>query len=72
MKETGYTKLKRAHDEAFEKLGKYMKRAFVAERKVEKLKSLILLTDPSVSSVEMNELTKTQWMEFTKEFPEEG
>lgn len=31
---------------------------------IDKLKSLILLTDPAVSNVEMNELTAKQWIEF--------
>lgn len=43
-----------------------------AKTKLLKLKQLILLTDPVVGHVEMNELTKTQWLEFIKCFPDEG
>ena len=39
--------------------------------KVEKLKRLLLLTDPDVSDVVMNDLTMRQWDSFCKEFPEE-
>ena len=49
-----------------------MKRAQIAERKLEKLKALILLTDPAVSHVTVTETTLTQWHEFIKEFPEES
>ncbi len=49
-----------------------MRRALFAERKVEKLKRLLLLTDDAVSSFEMNEMTTKQWMEFIKEFPDEA
>jgi hypothetical protein len=48
-----------------------MKRAQVAERKIEKLKRLILLTDPVVSGAEMNILSARQWNAFIEEFPEE-
>lgn len=33
---------------------------------VEKLKQLLLLTDPAVSNVEMNDLTIKQWAEFVR------
>lgn len=56
----------------FLKWGEYMKRAQLAERKVLKLKRLILLTDDSVSKEPMNELSGKQWMEFVREFPDEG
>jgi hypothetical protein len=42
------------------------------DEKLAKLKSLMLLTDPVVGHIEMNELTKTQWMEFIKAFPDEN
>jgi len=41
------------------------------ERKVELLKRLVLLVHPSVSNVEMNTTSLTQWSEFIKEFPDE-
>lgn len=49
-----------------------MERTNIAERKLEKLKRLILLTDPVVSLVEMGDLSIRQWNEFIKEFPDEG
>lgn len=39
--------------------------------KIDKLKQLLLLTDPSVADVEMNETTMKQWNEFIKTFPRE-
>ena len=39
--------------------------------KLEKLKQLLLLADPAVSDVTMNEVTMRQWNEFLKEFPDE-
>lgn len=42
------------------------------QRKLDKLKRLILLTDDSVSDVEMNELTMRQWKAFIEEFPDEA
>jgi hypothetical protein len=71
-KDTGYKKLKRRADEDFVKLGVYMKRAQLAERKVEKLKRLLLLTEFPLTSVVMNEVSAQQWNEFIKEFPDEG
>ena len=53
----------------FLKWGEYMKRAQIAERKVEKLKRLLLLTDPVVSDVAVNGLQLIQWSEFIKAFP---
>jgi len=38
----------------------------------EKLKALILLTDPAVKNIEMGSLSVTQWGEFCRAFPEEG
>jgi len=40
-------------------------------RKLDKLKSLLLLTDDALSDVVMNDLTMRQWSEFIKEFPDE-
>jgi hypothetical protein len=71
MKDTGVKMLKRAKEFNFIKWGEYMKRANLAERKVQKLKELLLLTDPIVGHVAMNDLTKTQWVEFIKCFPDE-
>jgi hypothetical protein len=71
MKETGYKLLKRTSMFNFTKWGEYMKRAQLAERKVIKLKRLILLVDPAVSHVEMNRTAGEQWNEFIKEFPDE-
>jgi len=70
-KDTGYIMLKRTSDHNFEKWGEWMKRAQLAERKVELLKRLVLLVHPSVSNVEMNTTSLTQWSEFIKEFPDE-
>lgn len=64
--------LKAKSEDYFLKWGYYMKRANLAERKVEKLKRLILLTDPVVSSLEMNDTAIKQWNEFIREFPDEG
>jgi hypothetical protein len=72
MKDTGVKMLKREKELNFLKWGEYMKRANIAERKIEKLKRLILLTDDAVSNIGMNELTKRQWLEFIKCFPDEG
>lgn len=72
MKDTGYKTIQRERDLCFLKWGFYMKRAQIAEMKLEKLKSLTLLTDDAVSDVTMNELTTRQWLEFVKAFPDEG
>jgi hypothetical protein len=72
MKDTGYKLLKRASEFHFFKWGEYMKRAQIAERKVEKLKRLVLLTDPAVSSEEMNSLSAKQWSAFIQAFPDEA
>ncbi len=69
---TGYKLLSKTSAFNFLKWGEYMKRAQLAERKVNKLKSLILLTDPAVSHVETNDVSVTQWGEFIKAFPDEG
>lgn len=63
-KDTGWKALVRESKYNFLKWGEYMKRAQQAERKVEKLKSLILLTDPSVSNIEMTQTSCKQWGEF--------
>ena len=42
------------------------------QKKLDKLKALILLTDPVVSNVEMNKLSAKQWAEFIREFPDES
>ena len=72
MKETGYKLLEKTNAFNFLKWGEYMKRAQIAERKLDKLKKLVLLFDPVVSNVEMNTLSATQWNEFVKEFPDES
>lgn len=71
-KDTGWKSLQRERDYMFEKWGEYMKRANLAERKLEKLKALLLLTDPAVENMQMNKLTALQWSEFIKEFKDEG
>ena len=40
--------------------------------KNQKLKSLMLLTDPIVSNVTVNDVALKQWAEFIKCFPDEG
>jgi hypothetical protein len=40
------------------------------EEKVQKLISLMILTDAKVSDVEMNSVTARQWEEFIKHYPE--
>jgi hypothetical protein len=72
MTDTGFKLLQRSNAFNFLKWGEYMKRAQLAERKCEKLKRLLLLTDPVVSNVEVNELSVKQWTEFIKCFPDEG
>ncbi len=71
-KDIGWNLLKKESKYNFLKWGEYMKRAQLAERKVKKLKELILLTDPSVSNVIVTDTTLTQWSEFLKEFPDEA
>jgi len=71
MKDTGYKRLLNERDVCFYKWGEYMKRSQVAEIKLEKLKSLLLLTDDSVSDELMNSLTTRQWVEFVRCFPDE-
>jgi hypothetical protein len=70
-KQSGYTILKKLSDYHFKKWGEYMKRAQLAERKVDKLKALILLVDPAVSNEGMNELSAKQWNAFIEEYPDE-
>lgn len=72
MKDTGWKTLVRENKFNFLKWGEYMKRAQLAERKVEKLKALILLVDDAVSNQEMNGLTTKQWTEFVRCFPDEN
>ena len=72
-KDTGYKTLKKACDFSFLKWGEYMKRAQLAERKVEKLKALILCIDPILSSEQCgSDIQLKQWNEFVKCFPDEG
>lgn len=71
-RDTGFKTLKRGYELVFKKWGEYMKRAQLAERKVQKLKSLLLLVDPAVSNIEVSSTTLRQWNEFIKEFPDEG
>lgn len=71
-KDTGFKQLKRSNMFNFLKWGEYMKRANLAERKVQKLKALLLLTDPVVSSKIVTPVALTQWHEFIKEFPDEA
>ncbi len=71
-KDTGWKLLKKENENNFSKWGEYMKRAQLAERKLEKLKRLMLLVDESVSDEIMNPLTIKQWNEFIREFPDEA
>lgn len=71
-RDTGWKSLVRSEKYSFLKWGEYMKRAQLAERKVEKLKRLILLTDDSVSHVEVNDVAVTQWQSFLDAFPDEA
>ena len=70
-RDTEFKLLQRASKFNFLKWGEYMKRAQIAESKVETLKQLILLTHPSVSGVEMNTLSARQWNVFVETFPDE-
>lgn len=70
-KDTGYKRLKRTSDHNFAKWGEWMKRAQLAERKVEVLKSLLLLTHDVVGDVVVNEVAVKQWNQFINEFPDE-
>ena len=45
---------------------------FILESKINKLKQLMILTDPVVSSDGMNDIALIQWNEYIKCFPEEG
>lgn len=72
MKENGFTMVKKESQYNFLKWGEYMKRAQIAERKVEKLKALLLLVDPAVSSVIGGDTQLVQWSEYIKCFPDEG
>lgn len=66
MKDTGWKSLVRTSQYNFLKWGEYMKRAQIAEMKVEKLKALLLLTDPAVSDVPMGTITMKQWQEYDR------
>lgn len=66
MKDTGWKSLVRTSQYNFLKWGEYMKRAQIAEMKVEKLKALLLLTDPAVSDLSMGTLTTRQWREYDR------
>lgn len=59
-------------DTSFVDVRELIKERCILELKVEKLKQLILLTDPVVSGDEVNEIAIKQWKEFTRCFPEEG
>lgn len=50
---------------------KYVEGIEKMKRKLQKLKQLILLTDPLVSGEQMNEIALKQWNEFIREFPDE-
>lgn len=69
---SGYKLLKKTSMFNFLKWGEYMRRAQLAERKVKKLKALMLLVDPVVSDVTMNSVVGRQYEEFIREFPDEG
>ena len=66
MKDTGWKSLVRTSQYNFLKWGEYMKRAQIAEMKVEKLEALLLLTDPAVSDVAMGTVTMRQWSEYSR------
>jgi len=70
-RDTGYKLLKKTSDHNFIKWGEWMKRAQLAERKVEVLKSLILLTHKNFVHITVNSTTVAQWNEFLNEFPDE-
>lgn len=70
-KDTGYKRLKRECDSNLQKWIEWMKRAQLAERKVEVLKSLVLLTHDVVSHVEMNGIAQNQCVQFLNEFLDE-
>jgi hypothetical protein len=50
---------------------KYVEGIEQMKRKLQKLKQLMLLTDPVVSGEQMNEIALKQWNEFIREFPDE-
>ena len=58
-------------DRAVDMLQAANEKADIAERKVEKLKKLMLLTDKSVSHIVGGVIQNIQWAEFLKEFPED-
>ena len=57
---------------AFDDVKAAIEREVLLREKLTKLKQLLLLTDPAVSSEQMNDLTMKQWAEFVKAFPDEG
>lgn len=44
----------------------------LTNRKISKLKALVLLVDPAVSDQQVSSTAVTQWAEFIKEFPDES
>lgn len=44
----------------------------VLEAKIDKLKALLLLTDPVMSKTTIGKTQVTQWGEFCREYPDEG
>lgn len=57
---------------AFDDVKAAIEREVLLREKLTKLKQLLLLTDPAVSSEQMNDLIMKQWTEFVKAFPDEG
>ena len=72
MSDTGWKSMMREKAHNFLKWGEYMKRAQLAERKVEKLKGLLLLTDNCVSNVVVGETQLKQWNSYLEAFPDEA
>lgn len=74
MKEKLYTvddvmELLRMKDVLTIKLDQAGKQNDALRARYRKLRNLLLLTDPAVKHVPMNELTVSQWAEYTKCFP---
>ena len=61
-----------ASSETFAALTKLYNELDLLKRKIDVLKSVLLLTHPSVSDVEMNALSIKQWNAFIAEFPDEA
>ena len=66
MSDTGWKAKIRESQYNFLKWGEYMKRAQIAEMKVEKLMALMLLTDPALSGMQMGTLTMKQLREYNR------